>query len=533
MIISEASRRICATRAQQAAKPGRQIITFLLFANITLWVLDTFMSNRDITQAVQTEFYGLLAWGIISRISLPLLIFYRFHSCVVLVEIWKNTYRTKEPLWNNGPVSSHRFLWLLTSFRKLFYYLKGRQTYYNNSSILSYFYSASCEDDDGSSDCSSGYSSVSQQPENSVVYHELSDNSSPPSIPIPPPPPLPKRNSVILPSQESEHILRYNPNSPQLKINIPHGSSAATLDSRVFSSSKAKGSFRRTSLPLDTSIHELQFIGQTPHSESESLVLESTAYVQYINARRHATHATLLRTHTTNPGDRLRKMLSNRIEQRFIKVISSRKSRNNTKKRKHKNKKGPTFKSRPSFTPNAKRKFQRYVRSPGLIKNFGKRMFRKNPKSPMESYILDNNDDYYEEDILPSDHDLVSRSPTPRFIVDRQGTFRWPPINVKLEEDGNVREPTKTAIQPVLEQSEDPSTNLGIENFTLRTPSTENSSDSPSVLGWLQVKPDSHIFTPAIAQQESNTTTNSQEKGPFRKAPFHANMHVLKTKIWT
>merc|ERR1712020_37369 len=51
------------------------------------------MSHRDITQGVQTEFYGLLAWGIISRISLPLLIFYRFHSCVVLVEIWKNTYR--------------------------------------------------------------------------------------------------------------------------------------------------------------------------------------------------------------------------------------------------------------------------------------------------------------------------------------------------------------------------------------------------------------------------------------------------------
>jgi len=98
MIISETSRRVCTTRAQQAAKPGRQIITFLLFANITLWVLDTFMSHRDITQGVQTEFYGLLAWGIISRISLPLLIFYRFHSCVVLVEIWKNTYRTKEPM---------------------------------------------------------------------------------------------------------------------------------------------------------------------------------------------------------------------------------------------------------------------------------------------------------------------------------------------------------------------------------------------------------------------------------------------------
>ena len=97
-IIAESGRRICATRSQQYAKPGRQLITFLLFANITLWILDTFMTHNWITQEIQLNFYGLLAWGVISRISLPLLIFYRFHSCVVLVEIWKNTYRTKESI---------------------------------------------------------------------------------------------------------------------------------------------------------------------------------------------------------------------------------------------------------------------------------------------------------------------------------------------------------------------------------------------------------------------------------------------------
>ncbi|XP_040570686.1 proton channel OtopLc isoform X1 [Lepeophtheirus salmonis] len=98
MIISEASRRVCATRNQQYSKPGRQLITFLLFVNITLWILDTFMTHSWITQELQLDFYGVLTWGIISRISLPLMIFYRFHSCVVLVEIWKNTYRTKESL---------------------------------------------------------------------------------------------------------------------------------------------------------------------------------------------------------------------------------------------------------------------------------------------------------------------------------------------------------------------------------------------------------------------------------------------------
>jgi hypothetical protein len=69
------------------ATAGRQLVTFLLFGNITLWILDTFMTHNLITQALQLNFFGLLAWGIISRISLPLLIFYRFHSCVVLVRL--------------------------------------------------------------------------------------------------------------------------------------------------------------------------------------------------------------------------------------------------------------------------------------------------------------------------------------------------------------------------------------------------------------------------------------------------------------
>ncbi|XP_066957836.1 uncharacterized protein [Macrobrachium rosenbergii] len=95
MLVAEASRRTCTSRYQMLTKPGRQVITFLLFSNITLWVLDTFMTYTSISQQFQFGFYGLLAWGIISRITLPLLILYRFHSAVILVEIWKNTYRTK------------------------------------------------------------------------------------------------------------------------------------------------------------------------------------------------------------------------------------------------------------------------------------------------------------------------------------------------------------------------------------------------------------------------------------------------------
>ena len=128
MIIAESGRRICSTRSQQIAKPGRQLITFLLFANITLWILDTFMTHNWVTQEIQLNFYGLLAWGVISRISLPLMIFYRFHSCVVLVEIWKNTYRTKEALWGRlGPTVSQ----VSSMFQKVNFFVTIRNDYFS------------------------------------------------------------------------------------------------------------------------------------------------------------------------------------------------------------------------------------------------------------------------------------------------------------------------------------------------------------------------------------------------------------------
>ncbi|XP_043461777.1 proton channel OtopLc-like [Leptopilina heterotoma] len=93
-LIAEASKRSCITRYQMMAKPARQVITFLLFSNAVLWAFDTVIIHNWISQELQLRFFGVLAWGIISRIGLPLLIFYRFHSCVLLLEIWNKCYRT-------------------------------------------------------------------------------------------------------------------------------------------------------------------------------------------------------------------------------------------------------------------------------------------------------------------------------------------------------------------------------------------------------------------------------------------------------
>lgn len=71
-----------------------QVITFLLCSNATLWAFDSFVSQSWISQELQLRFMGVLAWGVISRISLPLLVFYRFHSGVLLLEVWQRAYRT-------------------------------------------------------------------------------------------------------------------------------------------------------------------------------------------------------------------------------------------------------------------------------------------------------------------------------------------------------------------------------------------------------------------------------------------------------
>ncbi|XP_076230838.1 proton channel OtopLc [Calliopsis andreniformis] len=93
-LIAEASKRSCITRFQIIAKPARQVITFLLFSNSVLWAFDTIITQNWISQELQLRFFGVLAWGVISRIGLPLLIFYRFHSCVLLLEAWNKCYRT-------------------------------------------------------------------------------------------------------------------------------------------------------------------------------------------------------------------------------------------------------------------------------------------------------------------------------------------------------------------------------------------------------------------------------------------------------
>ncbi|CAI5454514.1 unnamed protein product [Caenorhabditis angaria] len=97
------SRLRCLSKYSMKHKPGKQIITFLLVSNVTLFVFHTFegmkssfgFSNKAAAQ------YNYLIYAVA-----PLLVFYRFHSSACLAEIWKHTYSIKSvDLENNLDLS--------------------------------------------------------------------------------------------------------------------------------------------------------------------------------------------------------------------------------------------------------------------------------------------------------------------------------------------------------------------------------------------------------------------------------------------
>jgi len=79
--------------SESAYLHGRQVVAFLSFVNFSIWLFYTFELPRSKASYVEANFYGSLKWVWLQRITLPICIFFRFHSTVVLVDCWKNSYR--------------------------------------------------------------------------------------------------------------------------------------------------------------------------------------------------------------------------------------------------------------------------------------------------------------------------------------------------------------------------------------------------------------------------------------------------------
>ncbi|XP_065568661.1 proton channel OtopLc-like isoform X2 [Artemia franciscana] len=88
----DALRRCSNSATLRARKPGREFVTFLIVANMAMWVLNTFEIKSHETHLERIRFYGQPLWTFLSHVTLPLTLFYRFHSSVCLVDVWKSAY---------------------------------------------------------------------------------------------------------------------------------------------------------------------------------------------------------------------------------------------------------------------------------------------------------------------------------------------------------------------------------------------------------------------------------------------------------
>nr|CAD7452530.1 unnamed protein product [Timema tahoe] len=93
LLVLDAWRRGCSTPEQVERKPGRQMVTFLLVANMVMWIVNRLVNNRAESYPEQMEFYGVWAWTIITHMCMPLVVCYRFQSSVCLYEVWKHVYK--------------------------------------------------------------------------------------------------------------------------------------------------------------------------------------------------------------------------------------------------------------------------------------------------------------------------------------------------------------------------------------------------------------------------------------------------------
>ena len=86
------------------------MVVFLILMNFSVWVMCTFGLQKPWSTVLELGYYSNILdstvksiqdiswapWIVIQRILLPIVIFFRFHSLVLLVEFFKNSYRSEE-----------------------------------------------------------------------------------------------------------------------------------------------------------------------------------------------------------------------------------------------------------------------------------------------------------------------------------------------------------------------------------------------------------------------------------------------------
>ncbi len=68
-------------------KISNGFINILIYINFTIWLFDTFTAKKDETNEIYIYAYGFDLWDLVGIVFIPLTIFYRFHSCILLIKI--------------------------------------------------------------------------------------------------------------------------------------------------------------------------------------------------------------------------------------------------------------------------------------------------------------------------------------------------------------------------------------------------------------------------------------------------------------
>ncbi|KAJ2950694.1 hypothetical protein O0L34_g8954 [Tuta absoluta] len=92
-LIMDALRRCSNAKKLRRRKPARELIMFLLISNVGMWFFYTFSFKSPESLDERYEFYGKELWTILGHVSLPLIMFYRFHSSVCFADIWDSAYK--------------------------------------------------------------------------------------------------------------------------------------------------------------------------------------------------------------------------------------------------------------------------------------------------------------------------------------------------------------------------------------------------------------------------------------------------------
>ncbi|CAH0759136.1 unnamed protein product [Diatraea saccharalis] len=92
-LIMDGLRRCSNSKKLRRNKPGREVLMFLIIANVAMWLFYTFSYKSPDSLDERYTYFGKVVWSILGHISLPLIMFYRFHCSVCFADIWDSAYK--------------------------------------------------------------------------------------------------------------------------------------------------------------------------------------------------------------------------------------------------------------------------------------------------------------------------------------------------------------------------------------------------------------------------------------------------------